>query len=405
LFTPYNPRSSSFQTGNEGNFKSKEKEKPHPLGRGYTGFTNLNRDPSMIQSKPRCEEGTSMARISAWLIGMMLLFSILTSNAQAQEPRRLGLNTTLRTFGEDLKSAQELGVSVIRIPLQWQFVRIRPEEYDWSTIDRLVKAAQAKQIDILFSIRTISKVEVKKHKPQKRGVIQVRPVSPPSVNMEQWVHFVETLANRYRGEGVHYEIENEVNTEAFWKGTLEEYLEILQAGYEVIKKANPQAQVLPSAMGCGITQNFKSESAGREVWKWHDKWFQAILSTKKFDVVNIHNYYFPSEIVANGLTFRSYLEHIQDLMKKSGAEDRPIWITEIGYVSVPTEVSGRKDNGSPEKQARWLTEAYQQAFGLGVERIYWYLICDRKEPYFGSMGLADLKENPRPAWNALKQFK
>jgi hypothetical protein len=346
-----------------------------------------------------------MVRVIIPIISLMVFLSALVSSIQAQETRRLGLNTTLRTFGEDLKSAQELGVSVIRIPLQWQFVKIRPEEYDWSTIDRFVKAAQAKQIDVLFSIRTVSKIEVKKHKPQKRGVIQVHPVSPPSVNMEQWVHFVETLANRYRGQGIHYEIENEVNMEAFWKGTLEEYLELLQAGYEVIKKADPQAKVLPSAMGCGIVRNFQGDSEKYEAWKWHDGWLQPILSTKKFDVVNIHNYYFPSEIVANGLTFRSYLEHIQDLMKKTGLEDRPIWVTEIGYVSVPTEVSGRKDNGSPEKQARWLTEAYQQAFGLGVERIYWLLIRDRKEPYFGSMGLADAKENPRPAWNALKQFK
>ena len=38
-FTPYNPESPGLQTGDEGNFKSKDKEKPRPLGRGYTGFT------------------------------------------------------------------------------------------------------------------------------------------------------------------------------------------------------------------------------------------------------------------------------------------------------------------------------------------------------------------------------
>jgi stage II sporulation protein D len=38
-FTPYNPVSPSLQTGDEGNFKSKEKGKPRPLGKGYTGFT------------------------------------------------------------------------------------------------------------------------------------------------------------------------------------------------------------------------------------------------------------------------------------------------------------------------------------------------------------------------------
>jgi hypothetical protein len=38
-FTPYNPESHSLQTGDEGNFKSKDKEKPRPLGWGYTGLT------------------------------------------------------------------------------------------------------------------------------------------------------------------------------------------------------------------------------------------------------------------------------------------------------------------------------------------------------------------------------
>jgi hypothetical protein len=38
-FTPYNPESPSLQAGDEGNFKSKDEEKPRPLGWGYTGFT------------------------------------------------------------------------------------------------------------------------------------------------------------------------------------------------------------------------------------------------------------------------------------------------------------------------------------------------------------------------------
>jgi hypothetical protein len=346
--------------------------------------------------------GTTMKGMSTLLIGVVLFFFFLAPDARAQGAMRLGLNTTLRTFGEDIKSIQELGVHTIRVPLQWQFVKISPREYDWSSVDRFVKAARAKQIEVLFTIRTTFREETKKHKP-KGGAIQQ--IGSPSVEIKEWVHFVEALANRYRGQGVNYEIENEVNSEAFWKGTLEEYLELLKKGYDVIKKADPQAKVLPSAMACGITHNFQSASASREAWKRHDRWFQAIQSTKKFDVLNIHNYYFPSDIVANGLTFRSYLEHIHDLMKDSGSGDLPVWITETGFVSLPTDASGRMDNGSPEKQAKWLTEAYQQAFGLGVGRIYWLLLRDAKEPYFGSMGLAEAKGNPRPAWNALQRFK
>jgi polysaccharide biosynthesis protein PslG len=339
-------------------------------------------------------------RMNTFLIGTMLLSCMLAFNAHAEGARRLGINTTFATFREEIKFIEELGVGTIRVPLRWQLVKIRPGEYDWSTVDRLLKVAQTKQIDVLFTIRTIFREETQKNR-SRRGVVQI---DPPSMDMKEWIHFVETLANRYRGQGVNYEIENEVNGGAFWKGTPEEYLELLKAGYDVIKKADPNAKVLPSAMGCGILQNFQSGWVGEKAWKWHDGWLKPILSTKKFDVVNVHNYYFPSDITANGLTFRSYLEHIHDLMKESGLGDRPIWITETGFVSLPADASGRMDHGSYEKQAAWLTEAYHQAFELGVERIYWLLLRDRKEAYFGSMGLADAKGDARPSWNAFRQF-
>jgi hypothetical protein len=354
-----------------------------------------------------------------FFISMILLLSAWVLQSEAQESRRIGLNTTLRSVGEEIKPIQALGVNTIRVPLQWQFIRIRPGEYDWNGVDRLIKGAQTKQIEVLFNIRTTFLKESAQKRDSRRPPTDFQQdalsrkrwktatqIKSGSVDIEPWLHFMETLANRYRGQGISYEIENEVNEENLWKGTLEEYLEMLKACYDVIKKADPQAKVLPPAMSCGIIRNFQPGVARQEALKWHDKWLQAILSTRKFDVVNIHDYYFPSEIVANGLTFRDYLEHIQGFMKKSGLGDRPIWITETGFVSKPTETSGRMDQGSPEKQAKWLTEAYQQAFEFGVEKVYWLLLNDRKEkePYFGSMGLADAKGNPRPAWNALKEL-
>ena len=340
-------------------------------------------------------------RISVLLTGLMLLSSVLPRTAPAQEARRLGVNTTLRTYEQDIKSLKELGVGAIRVPLQWQFIKIRPGEYDWSDVDRLLKAAQTIQINVVLTIRTTF---VPRKSKTRKGVIEVNPTNPKSMNMKEWAHFVEILANRYQGQGVNYELENEVNEAASWRGTLEEYLELLKTGYDAIKKADPKAKVLPSAMGCGMTRSLQLGSGGSKAWKWHDNWLEPVLSTKKFDAVSVHDYYFPSEIVANGLTFRSYLEHIRDIMKKSGSGNLPIWITETGFVSLPADVGGRTDKGSYERQAQWLTEAYQQAFESGVERIYWSLLRDRKEPYFGSMGLADAKGDRRPAWNALSQL-
>jgi hypothetical protein len=339
-------------------------------------------------------------RVGVLFTSLMVLPFISPSTSSAQEMRRLGVNTTLRTYEEDIKYLKELGVGTVRVPLEWQFIKTRPGEYDWSDVDRLLKVAQTKQIDVLFTIRTTFRQRPIKRRPRK-GVIEI---NPPLVDMKEWVHFVEILSNHYQGRGVNYEIENEVNETSFWKATLDQYLELLRAGYDAIKKADPKAKVLASAMGCGVTRNLQLGSGSQKAWKWHDSWLEPVLSTKKFDAVSVHDYYFPSEIVANGLTFRSYLEHVRDVMKKSGSGIFPIWITETGFVSLPSDTGGRSDNGSFEKQAQWLTEAYQQAFELGVERIYWLLLRDRKEPYFGSMGLADAKGDRRPAWNALSQL-
>jgi len=341
-----------------------------------------------------------LIRTSVFLIAMLLISSVLAFNAHAERAKRLGINTTFRTFREEIKSIEELGAGTIRVPLQWQLIKIQKGQYDWSAVDQLLKVVQAKQLEVLFTLRTNFPKEAQKHR-RKRVAIEIH---PESLDKKEWVHFVETLANRYRGKRVSYEIENEVNEETFWKGTLEQYVELLEAGYDVIKKADPNANVLPSAMKCGILQNSQAGWVGEKAWKWHDGWLKPIFSTRKFDVVNIHNYYFPSEIAANGLTFRSYLQHIHGLMKESGLGDRPIWITETGFVSLPTDAGGRRDDGSNEKQAAWLAEAYQQAFEFGAERVYWLLLRDGKEAYFGSMGLEDAKGDPRPSRNTFRQF-
>ena len=343
-----------------------------------------------------------LIRMKTFLLGVILLTCVVPFKAYPEGEHRLGINTTIRTIREEVKSIQELGAGTIRVPLDWQLVKIQPGEYDWSSSDRLVNVAQTRHVEVLFTIHTLFKPVKPKRPRQIRGPIYE--ISPERFDRKELVYFFGALAGRYRGRGVNYEIENEVNEGTLWGGTLAQYLELLQAGYEAIKKADPNAKVLPAAMRCGILQNSPSGWAGERAWKWHDGWLKPILSSKKFDVVNVHNYYFPSEITANGLTFRSYLQHIQDLMKESGLRDRPIWITETGFVSVPANTSGRIDDGSYDKQARWLTEAYEQALESGVEKVFWSILCDRKEPYLGSMGLVDANGDPRPAWNAFKQL-
>lgn len=91
-------------------------------------------------------------------------------------------------------------------------------------------------------------------------------------------------------------------------------------------------------------------------------------------------------------------------MRSEGVADKKIWVTETGFVSEPTYAGRRLDPGSLQKQAEQLEKAYIQANEAGVERVFWLLLKDRREPYFGSMGLSDMRGNRRPAWFVHKRL-
>jgi Glycosyl hydrolases family 39 len=315
-----------------------------------------------------------------------------------------GLNTwQLHSFLENIKNMQDLGAATARIDLPWQLVEPEKNKFSWSRTDAVIDAAQANHIEILFTMRSISTWATK----IQAGSTDLYHNASSPKDINDWINFLNAFAGRYKGRGISYEIENEVNMKNFWAGSLEEYIKLLKASYVVIKRNDPNAKVLPSAMGCLVVFNLVSAEEQNKANKRNDDWLLPILSTKAFDVVSVHDYYFPSDINANGWTFTSYLKHIQDLMEESGVGTKPVWVTEAGYVSLSTKAGNRTDKGTPEKQAEWLTLSYTQAIESDVERIFWLFVKDGRgnAGYFDSMGLSDLNGAHRSSWDAMKNLK
>ena len=323
----------------------------------------------------------------------------LGSPASAEPAAIKGLNAwVLGALPDNIQQVLDLGVSIVRVDLPWEQVEPVPNQFEWQKLDRLVEAARAGKIEVLFTLRSISSWGTAvKADPKDLYHHASRPKS-----MSDWERFVQRLAERYKGQGVHYEIENEVNSN-FWSGSLADYLELLPASYRVIKAEDPEAKVLASAMACGVILNPKTPLERQRLSSQHDDWLESILATKAFDVINVHDYYFPDGPAVNGWTFQSYLEHIIAFAQGAGVDDRPIWITEMGYISRPVPTGGRTDNASPEKQAAWLTAAFHEAAARGVEHAFWLFLRDAPNTgYFGSMGLLGAGNVPRPAWQAYK---
>jgi hypothetical protein len=340
----------------------------------------------------------SGGRRSRPLLHCLVLFA-LGWPALAEPVSIKGLNTwVLASLPDNLQQVLDLGVSTVRVDLPWEQVEPMPNQVDWQKVDRVMEAAHAGNIQVLFTLRSISSWGTAvKADPKDLYHHASHPKS-----MADWERFVRSLAQRYKGQGVHYEIENEVNTD-FWAGSLADYRKLLEASYRVIKAEDPEAKVLASAMACGVIFNPKTPLERQRMSARHDDWLEVILATKAFDVINVHDYYFPESPEVNGWSFQSYLQHILAIAEAFGVNDRPIWITELGYISRPVVTGGRADYGSPEKQAAWLTAAVHQARALGVERAFWLFLRDAPNTgYFGSMGLLGAGNIPRSAWQAYK---
>lgn len=307
-----------------------------------------------------------------------------------------GLNMYPRSFQRQILLSEDLELGYLRIPLLWQIVEPEKGVFIWDDLDQIVATCSERNIPLLITLRCISSWGTKDETIQDT----IYQSGSPPRNMDDWNNFLSRLAARYKNSGVAYEIENEVNAKVFWTGTLEEYLDLLINSYQVIKQHAPDATVLHAAMACGITKTINitgSDDLGKQ---FHDEWLFQILSTKAFDVVNLHNYYYPSDLIVNELSFAKYIEHIKIIAEQAGVDSLPFWITEAGYISKTTSVAGRVDRSSPEQQEIWMDQALQESHGLNIHSFFWLLLQDREEFFFGSMGLMDEEGEKRPAWEA-----
>jgi Cellulase (glycosyl hydrolase family 5) len=318
-----------------------------------------------------------------------------TDGATQKKPpnERLGINPwEMQAFLSHIPEHVSTNVGSIRIDLPWQQVQPRPGTFNWEQVDAVVSTAQANRMDVLITLRAISSWGTK---------VRANPndlyhgASLPR-DMSNWETFVSAMADRYKGRSVGYEIENEPNSK-FWSGTMDDYLTLLKASFTSITRSDPQARVLSGALACHTAFTYRDAATTERENRAFDTWQNSILATRAFNTIGVHDYYFPDGAV-NGWTFTTYLTHIQDLARVAGCDKCPIWITETGYVSRPQKAGTRTDPGSPQSQARWARQAFQQAFDRGVERVYWLFLEDHPNTgYFASMGLTDADGTPRPA--------
>lgn len=176
---------------------------------------------------------------------------------------------TVGQFGFDgqtpkhIPIAKLVGFDLARLTVGWGAVFVKQEEgvefvqgeQNWEPYDTAVEHLEANDIEIMAQI-TYTPLWASPH-PEKTkvSVCVIDGTAYAPVNMDYFSKFVEDAATRYKDRIRIWEIWNEPampGGSIFWRDTPENYVRLLKAGYEAVKRVDPTAEVWNGGMGMRI---------------------------------------------------------------------------------------------------------------------------------------------------------
>ena len=229
-------------------------------------------------------------------------------------------------------------------PFAWEWVEKRRGESDYAVTDEWVRAAQESGVALLGTIWPyVGWDQGRCHKAEcevsetdifyPRGKGGFTDGIPKSrcipCGIEDYKKFVGRLVERYDGDGVDdmpgltqpvkfWETLNEPAMRSedltFFKGTAQEYVQILKATYESVKKACPD---------CTVVQGGAEGTDPKFTAYWEEVFENG--GGQYFDIANIH-------YISSGDLSTLNVAAYKRLLAKHGI-DKPVWVTEAEYKS------------------------------------------------------------------------
>jgi len=306
--------------------------------------------------------------------------------------------------GIDYRGVRELGIKWDRTvaggnSFVWGRIEPEPGNYVWEEVDSHVRRVQRHGFGILVVVWPFAEWDQANWgppgtEPLTREDHLGRGRRKP-YDTEAYKKFVRALVERYDGDGIddmpdlrypikYWEACSEPDLQSdywtYFSGSPEDYLEVLRATYESVKRADPEAKVLHAALA-----GMKDYS----VSFWEPIFEKG---SQYFDIANIHSIGASEEL--NAPEFRK-------LLSKYGI-DKPIWVTEAQHPAgkIPGIIP---KNVSLDEQARIMVKSYAIAFACGVDKVFYTSFSPPPSAYGPLRQAALIDENgKRPAYYALK---
>ena len=335
----------------------------------------------------------------------------------------MGMNTFLEQEAEvtkrekSLRLIKEAGFHFIRQEFPWEDIEIHGQgDFEdrrhadtvgvvssWAKYDNIVELAEADGIEIMARLSNPPA--------WSRALTDTIGTQAPPDNVEDYGDFVTAVVERYRGHITYFQVWNEPNIYPEWgeqNVDPEAYTSLLCHAYERIKAANPEAVVVAGAMAPTVAMD------GRNM---NDLIFLQRMynagAGNCFDILSAQGYGLWSGATDQRLrpTAVNFPHHmlLRDMMVRNGDAHKPIWLSEIGWNTVPDGLPQNFGQVTESQQARYGVEAYERTQAdwpwLGVV-YYWFFKRAAPEVsqafyYFRAM---EPDFTPLPVWEALATY-
>lgn len=250
----------------------------------------------------------------------------------------------------------------------WPYVERRKGHFDWSEIDRLVKAAEDHGMDTFFTndfIPEWATADKRSCRPDRRDPSLLKCTSMVA-DIRDWDDFVTALATRYKRRMHIYELWNEPWNELFFTGRIEDMVTLTTHMDKIIRAIDPEAVIVGPAP---TPHQYLAR-------------YLAAGGVRTADVYAVHGY--PTRMHATAETSQAWLSQpFKNILAQNGLSSKPIWDTEGGWATA-------KNLDDPDEQAAFVARSYLIHWAAGFSRYYWYAW---DEPQWGTLWRRDSGPN------------
>lgn len=295
--------------------------------------------------------------------------------------------------------ARRAGVKYLRCAFSWNGIEKEEGKYDWRFWDTLVALAAQNKIQMIPYVAYTPAWAARDAKDFWK-----QPPRDPKL----YADFMFTLATRYRGQILSWEIWNEPDNKDYWLGTSAEFAELVMQAATRIRQADPSAVLVLGGMANGPSDFFRALITQHHLDRY-------------VDVVAMHAY---PESWLNGpaeLIFQQWVPQMHQLIAEDGSGD-DLWLNEMGYPDYRFRPAQASIYGTSVFYSYEHTRRYQAAMlfkmevmALASQQISltgWYRIDDfpLSEKRLGPdlvnyhLGVVDWRGRAKPALFALRFF-